>query len=663
MKKIIFLVIIILIFGYLTGYNNLTLGLKNEKKDSSWEYLKDRVFDNNIKDIRTVKSLDKLILLDLFNATKEDSLAINEIISEFKNIVEPYPASIYYTGDFIKGYKSFFENKEDINDSQKRFLKSTIEISFQEQEESKQVSNNQFENVYFNKDVSVIRFKNKKLKGYPFGYISFSFNPEITSEKRKHHIKYGVFREFFVMKVKPMTNNFANSKVKESSFFEGVKYEPEKAVMNSKDKFLLKELYGFQFEEKFKKYLFDHYTWQYAANFINKENLKAIASISVFCISVLIFILFFMALKRINYKYSFFSYFVPIVIAYYCIYHLYFFYNFLTIGKIEFSSKSFISILIPIILITVPISFLLWYSEKLLIKKNITLVKELTLKMGTTLFSILFPITLFSILGQFKTTPSTWSFPFPIFLSFLKRKLLYVFSWENTTLVFLLILIFARAFLILINYFSTSLVREKDVELSRLKEANAQSELKLLQSHINPHFLYNALNSIAGLAHTNANKTEKMALSLSDLFRYSINKKGQKMSTVNEEVTMVQNYLDIEKIRFGERLTFSLFIDESLNDEKIPMYILQPLVENAIKHGISKIRGEAKIGLEIIKNEEESLLISVSDNGHDFPKGLVSGHGLQTVNDLLRLSYGEKASLKWQNTPEKKITISISQTA
>ena len=85
------------------------------------------------------------------------------------------------------------------------------------------------------------------------------------------------------------------------------------------------------------------------------------------------------------------------------------------------------------------------------------------------------------------------------------------------------------------------------------------------------------------------------------------------------------------------------------------------MVENAIKHGISKIRGEGHISLEINKSLE-ILSITISDNGPDFPKGLVSGHGLQTVYDLLRLSYGDKASLKWENTPKKEITISITQT-
>ena len=118
---------------------------------------------------------------------------------------------------------------------------------------------------------------------------------------------------------------------------------------------------------------------------------------------------------------------------------------------------------------------------------------------------------------------------------------------------------------------------------------------------------------------------------------------------------------EIEKIRFGDRLQFKIDVDKELEDNEIPLFLIQPLVENAVKHGISQNEGEGKIVLKISKEQNE-ILISVSDNGPDFPEGLVSGHGLQTVFDLLRLTYGEKASLNWTNTPEKMIIITIPQT-
>ena len=213
----------------------------------------------------------------------------------------------------------------------------------------------------------------------------------------------------------------------------------------------------------------------------------------------------------------------------------------------------------------------------------------------------------------------------------------------------------------LISFFifkERNLIIENETKLSALRELKAKAELTSLQSQINPHFLYNALNSIASLAHTNADKTEKMALSLSDLFKYTINRKGKTISTVNDELEMVRSYLEIEQTRFGDRLEFVINAKYDVLTEEVPLFLIQPLVENAVKHGISKIENKGHITLNILKTEK-GIEISVLDNGPDFPEGLVSGHGLQTVHDLLRLSYGDNASLQWQNAPKKQITITI----
>ena len=123
------------------------------------------------------------------------------------------------------------------------------------------------------------------------------------------------------------------------------------------------------------------------------------------------------------------------------------------------------------------------------------------------------------------------------------------------------------------------------------------------------------------------------------------------MSTLSDEIAMVENYLEIEKIRFGERLQFTINVDEGLGELEIPMFLIQPLIENAIKHGLSKIEGHGIISLQIEKTSA-GITIAVT----------VSGHGLQTVHDLLRLSYGDKASLNWKNSPTKTITITIPET-
>ncbi len=215
-----------------------------------------------------------------------------------------------------------------------------------------------------------------------------------------------------------------------------------------------------------------------------------------------------------------------------------------------------------------------------------------------------------------------------------------------------------RVFYNLIKYRIQSMVNQKDVELAKMKELKNQAELNALHSRINPHFLYNSLNSIASLAHINANKTENMATGLSELFRYSINKENKTFVTVAEELEMVEKYLEIEKTRFGDRLCFKINADEDSMEKQIPKFLIQPLVENAIKHGLSKIKGDGKIRVEI-KQERKDLSITIFDNGPDFPKEPVSGYGLQNLHDKLNIIYGNNASINWENGDNKHVRITL----
>ncbi len=215
-----------------------------------------------------------------------------------------------------------------------------------------------------------------------------------------------------------------------------------------------------------------------------------------------------------------------------------------------------------------------------------------------------------------------------------------------------------RVFYNLIKYRIQSMVNQKDVEIAKMKELKNQAELNALHSRINPHFLYNSLNSIASLAHINADKTENMATGLSELFRYSINKENKTFVTVAEELEMVEKYLEIEKTRFGDRLCFEISVDENSMEKQIPKFLIQPLVENAIKHGLSKIKGDGKIRVEI-KQERKDLSITIFDNGPDFPKEPVSGYGLQNLHDKLNIIYGNNASINWENGDNKHVRITL----
>ncbi len=206
----------------------------------------------------------------------------------------------------------------------------------------------------------------------------------------------------------------------------------------------------------------------------------------------------------------------------------------------------------------------------------------------------------------------------------------------------------------------SGILQEKELELSRQKELKFKSDLNALQARINPHFLYNALNSIASLAHTDAKRTEHMAMSLSKLFRYNINKDNGMEATLKEEAEMTEVYLEVEKIRFGEKLNYTIELEESLNSVKVPKFILQPLVENAVKHGISQISTQGIIKIRIFELGGK-IIIEVYDNGPAFPGGLMTGYGLQNTYEKLSLLYKKPFDIEFINNPEKMIRIILNQ--
>ncbi len=205
-------------------------------------------------------------------------------------------------------------------------------------------------------------------------------------------------------------------------------------------------------------------------------------------------------------------------------------------------------------------------------------------------------------------------------------------------------------------------LRKKELDLVKVKQLITQAELQTLQSKINPHFLYNSLNSIASLIHEDADKAEDMTLKLSRLFRYSINSQQENMASITEEMEIVITYLAIEKVRFGDRLNFVIDVDKDVKNMHIPRFLIQPLVENALKHGLNDkaSNGELKIN---IKRNENTITISIADNGKPFPAELNMGYGLQSTYDKLALIYGENYQVQIINSPEKQVRILIPATA
>ncbi|MDR0854995.1 MAG: sensor histidine kinase [Christensenellaceae bacterium] len=179
-------------------------------------------------------------------------------------------------------------------------------------------------------------------------------------------------------------------------------------------------------------------------------------------------------------------------------------------------------------------------------------------------------------------------------------------------------------------------------------ETQRKLELDALQIQINPHILYNTLDAIAWMAKKREQADiEKLSIGLARFFRTSLHK-GDKFVTVHDEIEIVKTFISIDKIRFPEKFTVSYDIDENILDYSTLKLIVQPIVENAIKHGLSPMErmGELKISAYA---DGDDLLFEIQDNGvgldvNELSKkneSLVSGYGLKNVNERIRLEYGE----------------------
>ncbi len=199
---------------------------------------------------------------------------------------------------------------------------------------------------------------------------------------------------------------------------------------------------------------------------------------------------------------------------------------------------------------------------------------------------------------------------------------------------------------------------EKELEISKLNELKTKAELEALQAKINPHFLYNTLNSIAELSVSQGLKARQMTIALADLFRYTLNKQEEMEITVAEEVEMAENYLLIEKIRFEDRLNVAISVTDTVKLVRIPKFILQPIVENAVKHGLKEPGTIGFINISIMGNNK-IVNIVVHDNGLSFPEDMQVGYGLKNVMDKLNAFYPRRHDIMFENTPLKQVSITI----
>ncbi len=195
--------------------------------------------------------------------------------------------------------------------------------------------------------------------------------------------------------------------------------------------------------------------------------------------------------------------------------------------------------------------------------------------------------------------------------------------------------------------------QERAVRALELEKRLAEARLSALQMQLNPHFLFNALNSIATLIHKDPESADRMLIRLAELLRMTLDNTTAQEIPLRSEVSMLERYLDIERIRFGDRLTVRLEIPDDVWPAQVPTLLLQPIVENALRHGLSRL---ARPGLVEIRARagEGRLRLEVRDNGVGWPDRGPAREGIGLSNTRARLQhlYGNQHRLQLENHPD-----------
>jgi signal transduction histidine kinase len=206
-------------------------------------------------------------------------------------------------------------------------------------------------------------------------------------------------------------------------------------------------------------------------------------------------------------------------------------------------------------------------------------------------------------------------------------------------------------------------VQEKERQEEQLRALATEAELRALKAQINPHFLFNTLNTIAELIHADSERAEATVERLAEMFRYVLNGSERGLVSLEEELAFLADYLEIERVRFGDRLHVTREIAPQALSLLVPSLVLQPLVENTLRHGLG---ADGSIELSIaVHAAGDRAVIAISDQGPGLPThhkiGEGPGHGLYNVDQRLRKTYGEAYGLEiGANQPQGTIvTLSI----
>ncbi|MBV9925210.1 MAG: histidine kinase [Acidobacteria bacterium] len=207
-------------------------------------------------------------------------------------------------------------------------------------------------------------------------------------------------------------------------------------------------------------------------------------------------------------------------------------------------------------------------------------------------------------------------------------------------------------------------VREGELRSSRLQTQLTRAQLEALKMQLHPHFLFNTLHSISALLHRDPDSADRMIARLGDFLRLTLENSGAQEVTLKKELDFLTCYLEIERVRFQDRLTTSVEVEPAALDAPVPNLILQPIVENAIRHGVAQTRGPGRVEISA-KREHGSLRIRVRDNGPGLAAitrpddGLKEGLGLSNTRARLEQLYGAAHRFELENAPEGGLLVTL----
>jgi LytS/YehU family sensor histidine kinase len=195
--------------------------------------------------------------------------------------------------------------------------------------------------------------------------------------------------------------------------------------------------------------------------------------------------------------------------------------------------------------------------------------------------------------------------------------------------------------------------RERELRATQLEAELAQSQLQRLKMQLQPHFLFNALNAISTLIETDPEAADRMLSQLASLLRESLRADAPHEVSLREELSFLDRYLEIEKTRFADRLRVSFAVDPDILDARVPSLLLQPLVENAIRHGVSRRADGGRVDVRAWR-ENGSLRLEVRDDGPGLPEAAFESSGIGLANTRARLErlHGADYRFELANLPE-----------